>query len=145
MTEVASGGGGGGGGNGGGGTKDEREVLLPRRRGSEACTSCRRAGRAGQGHAVPSTPRVSGGRASAAFHTQHRRKGVPPQPEPEPEPEPGALLRRGPLADGVAPLAVLRCMSGSFIGAKWGQGFKSSARIDVHADMAARCRFLSLL
>lgn len=41
------------------------------------------------------------GERARRFHTQHRRKGVPHQPGPEPEP--GALLRRGPLADGVAP------------------------------------------
>ncbi|PON20937.1 hypothetical protein TGAM01_v210222 [Trichoderma gamsii] len=125
--------------NGGGGTRTSaRYCYLGGAGASEACTSCRRAGRAGKGRAVPSTPRTSSGRASTALHTQYRRKGVPHQPGPEPEP--GALLRRGPLADGVAPLAVL-----SSIGAKWGQGFKSSARIDVDADMAARCLVLSLL
>lgn len=81
------------------------------------------------GRAVPSTPRVSDERASTAFPHTAPQEGVPHQPEPEPEPEPQALLRRGPLADGGVPLAVL-----SSIGAKWGQGFKSGARIDVDAD-----------
>lgn len=118
---VVDGGGGGSGGGGGGTRTSEREVLLPRRRGCDACTSWRRAGRAGKGRAVPGTARrgcLVDAMSEHGFHTQHTQAGVPHQPEPEPE----ALLRRGPLADGAVPLEVL-----SSIGAKWGQGFLSSA------------------